>query len=136
MILLFRRFIAIALVTSSAVAVSAAPASAAGRKFEIKDSNSWSNLHGSISSSRTSATVSGTLVADSTRVTAWGCVSASISGCSLVANQKKLAEYDTRRQGLYAKDFTKTLSKTSGQSVYVRACFTWTQGHGACSGWK
>ncbi|GAA2818557.1 hypothetical protein [Kribbella solani] len=133
---MFSRIALIALTGVSISGLAVVPAAAAERQFEIPDpAGTSSHFNGSITSSRTSATVKARMEADRAKMTAWICVSSSRSGCNLVGNQKKLWENDARPRYNVRKEMTRTYSLASGQSVWARACFV-QSGAGSCSGWK
>ncbi|GAA2818555.1 hypothetical protein [Kribbella solani] len=125
-------------IATLAVAPASAESGATRREFEIKDPlRGGNNFRGSLITSNTEATFDGYADAYIVKLTGLACISASISGCNLVGNQKKVVEMDSRPHSDFLHyRVNKTYTKTSGQSVWVRACFVHADGTGTCSGWK
>ncbi|MDX2969211.1 hypothetical protein PWY87_31900 [Kribbella solani] len=136
---MFRKIITTTLVAVSVAVASTAPAFAAvvRRDFDISDPRgTGTDFLGRTNTYDTNVRITGTLRADRTLIVAWSCVSPSISGCNLVANQKKLGESDDRRgQATSSVRIDKTFNRASGQNPYVRACFTRSDGVASCSSW-
>ncbi|GAA1585551.1 hypothetical protein GCM10009804_47230 [Kribbella hippodromi] len=133
---MLRKIIVTALAVIAIAVTSAAPAAAVERKdFEIKDpAGTGSDAHGRLNTYGTYFIVKGRILAFQSKVTAYACISASISGCNLVGNQKTLGTADGRVNEDEA-DINKRYNRASGQAIWVRACFLHPNGVTNCTSW-
>ncbi|GAA2830302.1 hypothetical protein GCM10010522_55670 [Kribbella solani] len=132
-----RRIIVTALAVLTVAAVSATPASAARvlKDFDIYNpSGQGGDWRGRMIIDSTAVRFTGNVHPSLTKATAYGCISASVSGCSLVGAAKTLGVVDGRTES-HLLEIDKTFSKTSGQSAWVRACFLHRNGVTNCTNW-
>ncbi|MDX2969212.1 hypothetical protein PWY87_31905 [Kribbella solani] len=133
---MIRRIIVTALAALTVAIASTAPAAAATtyKEVDIYDPAGRGAFIGQTATDSTKVRITGEIRGQGYRVTATACISASISGCGLVANQHALGVADGRSANKYL-GVDKTFGRTSGQTTYVRACFLGATGVSTCSSW-